>query len=148
MIALGIGIIIVIVGLIGCIWASNYDPGIIEGGREAAKYLSGESSKFGIQDFFNSYGVVIIIVGIAFVVAGILLIKKEQSNMRANYSAYDAMGLIEKYNKNAIAEIKDGNVAEWIDDPETGEKMWKCRKCNYAKNKSSDSSCIYCRTKR
>ena len=148
MIALVIGIIIIAVGLIGSIWASNYDPGIIEGGREAAKYLAGDSSKFGIQEFFDSYGVILILIGIVFVGIGIWLMKKEQSSMRANYSAYDAMGLIEKYNKNATAEIKDGNVAEWIDDPETGEKLWTCRKCAYSKNKSSDSSCIYCRTKR
>lgn len=65
-----IGVIIILVGLVGYIWACNYNPGLE---AKLERLIDGtSSSEMEMADFFKNYGIIIIIVGAVILICGIM----------------------------------------------------------------------------
>lgn len=125
---IALGIIIALVGLIGSAWASNYRPGL----EESLEYLvDGKSSgEMEMARFFNAYGWVILVIGIALIVYGFYKKKEAERHNRC----------VDAYGRN------EGYIYNYENSLGTTD-AWRCSICGKI-NRGSGQFCTECGTKR
>lgn len=135
-----IGVIIVFIGFIGIIWASSFNPGW----EDKIRYFVDGSSSSGyvLQRFFNSYGILIILIGLGIIIYGVY--RAKNTNTKMNHSFDDKSGIsFQNGGNQAIQQRADGNNQTiWILNPSTGERMWQCG-CGQ-KNSYKETTCNFC----
>lgn len=137
-----IGSILLIVGLIGSIWAKLYMPSISDYANYA--FTGGSAFKIHAYRFFNGYGMVIIIVGIALIIWGIYRKNKNSSSVHVGSLSHD------RHANDTDAENVNQTMSDNVKlvlDPETREIMWICGNCGHA-NSCDDMTCANCQSKR
>ena len=142
-----IGIIIIIIGIGGCYYASNYEYGL-EAGLE---YLINGKKPEGLDlaRFFNSYGGLVVMVGVIILGYGIYVSKKQGPKVKSSYSPNEALLRLQKNNGNMLSAHSNpgNNSTTWFSNPETGEYMWKCGKCG-TDNPQANVFCSNCGSRR
>lgn len=142
-----LGIIITIVGLFGTVWAKDYRANA----EDLLSAMFGEDTSLGydLARFFNNNGILIILIGIGLIVYSVYIIKKNDPHVKSDYNPYEAMNWLSQAGskKPNTPVYKGTTAAQWFSNPETGEYMWKCGRCQ-CDNPSANVFCSNCSARR
>lgn len=138
------GIVIVIIDILGMLWARFTNPSIGDFFNYA--FTGGSAFKIHAYRFFNGYGFVVLVIGIILIIWGEH--RKNKNKTVSVGSLKHSTDAQSKFDTSASIEGKEiGADVKLVLDPETREIKWICGNCGHC-NSCDDLNCANCNQRR